>query len=82
MIVRVRLFGPQAQLAGRRQLEVELPGERATVRQVLSGLEGREPRLAASLQGSRIAVNHVFATSESVIGADDEVALIGMVGGG
>jgi len=82
MVVRVKLFGPQAQLVGSRQLEVELPGPRATVRQVLSGLQDREPRLVASLPGSRIAVNRVFVGGDSVIGADDEVALIGMVGGG
>ena len=82
MVIRVKLFGPQAQLVGSRQLEVELPGQRATVRQVLSGLQDREPRLAASLPGSRIAVNHVFVAADSPVGADDEVALIGMVSGG
>jgi molybdopterin converting factor small subunit len=82
MVVRVKLFGPQAQIVGRRQLEVELPGEQATVGQVLSGLADREPKLASSLQASRIAVNQAFADSSSRIGADDEVALIGMVGGG
>jgi molybdopterin converting factor small subunit len=82
MVIRVKLFGPQARIVGTRQLEVELPGQRATVREVLSGLEEREPRLAASLTGSRIAVNHVFVAGDSSVGADDEVALIGMVGGG
>jgi molybdopterin converting factor small subunit len=82
MVVRVKLFGPQAQLAGSRQLEVELSGEQATVGQVLSGLADREPRLAPSLPASRIAVNQAFAASDTLIGSDDEVALIGMVGGG
>ena len=82
MVVCVKLFGPQAHLVGKRELEVELPGEQATARQILSGLEDCEPRLAASLGGSRIAVNQAFVASDAVIGADDEVALIGMVGGG
>jgi molybdopterin converting factor small subunit len=82
MVVSVKLFGPQARLVGQPQLELELPGQQATVQEVLTGLEDREPRLAASLSGSRVAVNQVFVASDAVIGAEDEVALIGMVGGG
>lgn len=82
MIVRVRLFGPQAQLSGASVIDVEVQQAEATSDAVLSAIGQQCEPLAASLGASRLAVNHEFATAEQPITPDDEVALIGMVSGG
>ena len=78
----VRLFGPQAQLAGRRQLVLELATEAPTAGDVRAELGRVEPKLASSLAHSRLAINHSFASDTQPISAEDELALIGMLGGG
>ena len=82
MTVTVLLFGPQAQLAGHREIAVDVPGDVATVGAVLAALGEAAGELRDSLRTSRLAVNHEFATEETVINPGDEVALIGMVSGG
>lgn len=81
MNIDVKLFGPQARLAGARALRVEL-GETPTVAQVRAALAEISPALAPSLAASRFAVNHEFANDADTVKATDEVALIGMVSGG
>lgn len=81
MIVAVKLFGPQAQLAGTREARVELAGV-PTVAQVRAALAQVAPALVPSLATSRMAVNHAFVSDSDTISATDEVALIGMVSGG
>jgi len=80
--VTVRLFGPQARLAGRRQLVVELVGDAPTAGDVRAELGRVEPRLTPSLAHSRLAINYSFASDAQRILAEDELALIGMLGGG
>ena len=82
MRVTVRLFGPQARLAGRRQLLVELEGDAPTAGEVRAELGRVEPRLRPSLAHSRLAINHSFASDTQRVSAADELALIGMLGGG
>lgn len=81
MQVTVLLFGPQATLAGTREITVE-PAE-PTAGSVLAALAtaAAEP-LVGSLGTSRLAVNHEFAEDTHPIRPGDEVALIGMVSGG
>ncbi|NNJ24237.1 MoaD/ThiS family protein [Alienimonas chondri] len=77
----VRLFGPQARLAGADAVTITLP-ENATVAEIRSGLsEACEP-LRPSLSGSRIAVNHEYVSESEPVAFDAEVALIGLVSGG
>lgn len=82
MRVTVKLFGPQAQQVGRREVTVELGAARPTCAEVRTALQDAAPELATSLPGSWFAVNHAYVDEQHVIAADDEVALIGMVSGG
>lgn len=78
--VTVLLFGPQAALAGVRQLRLDVP--EGTVAGVRAALAAACPALAASLASSRLAVNQEFAGDADLVSASDEIALIGMVSGG
>ena len=82
MQIRILLFGPQAALAGKRQVDVDLPGPTATCGQVRQSLAQVEPRLGDSLAASRFAVNGSYAADDAVVSCADEVALIGLVSGG
>ena len=81
MTIVVRLFGPQAALAGTRQLSVDLPSG-ATARDLLTRLAETDERLAPSLPYSRVAVNFEFVDGDAIVMEEDEVALIGMLSGG
>ncbi|QDT69194.1 ThiS family protein [Planctomycetes bacterium MalM25] len=74
------LFGPQAALAGER--EIIVTAEEPTAGRVLEALAQASETLAPSLAASRLAVNHKFVGDEHPIRPGDEVALIGMVSGG
>jgi len=80
--VTVLLFGPQATLAGVREIRVRVADDSPTAGDVLAALADTAPALAVSLGVSRLAVNHEFATPDRAIRPGDEVALIGMVAGG
>lgn len=82
MKVIVKLFGSQAVRAGRRDVEIDVGDHQATCAQLRKALAAAAPALAATLPASRLAVNHTFADEAALIGPGDEVALIGMVGGG
>lgn len=53
-----------------------------SVAEVLRLLAVQCPALTDSLRSARLAVNHSFVTAASMITANDEVALIALVGGG
>ena len=76
----IKLFGPQAQLVGKRELVVT-PAE-LTVGSVLSAISQTYPELASTLSVSRLAVNQDWTAPEDPVRASDELALIGMVSGG
>lgn len=80
MKINVLLFGPQATLAKRRELTVEVA--EPTAGAVLTALASESEPLVASLSTSRLAVNHEFVAESHVLRPGDEVALIGMVSGG
>ncbi|MEX0655778.1 MAG: MoaD/ThiS family protein [Phycisphaeraceae bacterium] len=80
--VTVKLFGPQAKLAGQEAVALTLDAAAPTCRDVRAALAEAQPALTASLPGSRLAVNHEYADDDQRVSADDEVALIGMIGGG
>ncbi|MEM6654732.1 MAG: hypothetical protein AAF596_02925, partial [Planctomycetota bacterium] len=61
MLIDVLLFGPQAQAVGKRSVEIEIPGDTASVSAVFAGLRAATPELSDSLDASRLAVNHEFA---------------------
>lgn len=77
----VLLFGPQARLAGKREVNLDLPDD-ADVAAVLRALADAEPSLVPSMNVSRLAINQDFADADRRIGANDELALIGLISGG
>ena len=82
MIVRVRLFAMLRERAGRDAIEVELPA-RATVSRRWSSWP-LAPQLGDLLPGLpvRMAVNREYASGDTELGPDDELALIPPLSGG
>jgi len=80
--VRVRLFAILRERAGSESIEVEL-SDGATVATALAALS-EHPALSAVLARMpvRMAVNRVYASPETPLGPDDELALIPPVSGG
>jgi molybdopterin converting factor subunit 1 len=81
MRVSVHFFAAARELAGREQMELEIPvGCRvADLRQQLA-LE--VPRLAALLERCRLALNDDFATDDQPVPAAARLAVLPPVGGG
>ncbi|MBI1388024.1 MAG: molybdopterin converting factor, subunit 1 [bacterium] len=78
----ILLFGPQAQRAGRRKLQIELEAEAPACRDLREAIAAAAPELAETLSASRFAVNHEYAGEDRLISPGDEIALIGPVSGG
>jgi MoaE-MoaD fusion protein len=82
MTVTVRLFAILRERAGTDRLELALP-EQATVADALAALS-RMPALSALLERLpvRMAVNRDYASPQTRLAADDELALIPPLSGG
>jgi MoaE-MoaD fusion protein len=81
MRIRVELVGRAAQEAGERRIALELP-EGATAREAGEALVARYPQLEWLLRIARPAINLEYASWESALPADAEVAFIPPVSGG
>jgi molybdopterin synthase catalytic subunit len=79
--VRVRLFAIQRELAGAREVPVDLP-EGATIQDAWSAVVGRHPVLAPGRPSVRFARNGDYADPSTVLADGDEVAFIPPVSGG
>ncbi len=79
--ISVKLFGPQAHVANTDEVRLTFEHD-PTCAQVLDALGDSCPEISRTLSGSRLAVNQGFATPEAIVRESDEVALIGLVGGG
>jgi len=82
MTLTLKLFGPQAQLAGTRELTLELPVDTLTCGELRDHLARACSPLTDSLRASRFAVNQAFAGDDDLVRSGDEVALIGLISGG
>lgn len=82
MTLRILLFGPQAMLAKRQVIELELSDQPHTAEEIINQIATEHPALGASIGTSRLAINHEFADHDQIVPLDAEVALIGMVSGG
>lgn len=82
MTMQIRLFGREAELAGRRTLRLDLPSDSATCVDVRRAILKAEPALAPVISACRIAVNCEFARDNDRVAPADELALIGTVSGG
>jgi molybdopterin synthase catalytic subunit len=79
--IRIRLFAMQRELAGARELAVEL-ADGATVEAAWAALVARHPVLAPGRSAVRFAVNGEYAGPEAILADGDEVAMIPPVSGG
>ncbi len=81
MRVRVRLFAIQRELAGTRELGLDLPAS-ATVGDAWDALVLRHPVLAPGRSSVRFARNGAYAAADELLADGDEVAMIPPVSGG
>ncbi|MDQ6793757.1 MAG: MoaD/ThiS family protein, partial [Chloroflexota bacterium] len=79
--VRVRLFAIQRELAGVRELDLELPAG-ANIEDAWTALVERHPVLAPGRPSVRFARNGVYAEPGARLGDGDELACIPPVSGG
>jgi molybdopterin synthase catalytic subunit len=79
--VRVRLFALQRELAGARELSLDLP-EPASVEAAWDALVARHPVLAPGRPSVRFARNGAYADATDALADGDEVAMIPPVSGG
>jgi molybdopterin converting factor subunit 1 len=76
--VKVKLFAAIRDAAGTDSVTVEA----ATVAEVAEKLRGLWPAAQPLVDRSRFAVNQAFAPHETILSADDDVAIIPPVSGG
>jgi molybdopterin converting factor subunit 1 len=81
MRVKVLFFGMLKEIAGRSTENVDLQ-EGASVRDLLGHYESQLPALKNLLPSVALAVNQQYAAPDTVLGPDDEVALLPPVSGG
>lgn len=81
MRVRVRLFAVQRELAGAREVPLEL-GDGATVEDAWAAIVARFPLLAPGRPSVRFARNGDYAEAATTLDDGDEVAFIPPVSGG
>ena len=81
MRVRVRLFAVQRELAGTREVALDLP-DGATIEAAWSALTDRFPSLAPGREAVRFARNGEYAVATEVLADGDELACIPPVSGG
>lgn len=83
MKLNVLLFGPYADAAEERAVELELPGRSdCTAADVLLELAERRPKLSDMLGAAMLAVNCTVARPDQRVREGDELAVIGLVSGG
>ncbi|HEV2005816.1 MAG TPA: molybdenum cofactor biosynthesis protein MoaE, partial [Candidatus Limnocylindrales bacterium] len=79
--IRVRLFAMQRELAGTREVVLELPIG-ATIEDAWRGLVAKHPLLAPGRSSVRFARNAAYAPATTLLEDGDEVAMIPPVSGG
>ncbi|MCE9554914.1 MAG: MoaD/ThiS family protein [Planctomycetes bacterium] len=81
MRIRVKLFAVARDLAGRSELELELPSG-ANVAVLRAALVRDVPAFGPLLPHMQIAIDSRYATDDEPIGPHSEVAIIPPVSGG
>jgi MoaE-MoaD fusion protein len=79
--VRIRLFAIQRELAGAREVPLELPAG-STIQDAWDALVALHPALAPGRQSVRFALNTEYADASAVLADNDELAIIPPVSGG
>ena len=81
MRVRVRLFAIQRELAGTREVPIDL-GDGATIGEAWDALVAAHPALAPGRDSVRFARNGAYADTATILADGDELAVIPPVSGG
>ena len=81
MRIRVRLFAIQRELAGTRELALDLPDD-STIEDAWTAVVARFPGLAPGRASIRFARNAAYAPPDTPLADGDEVAMIPPVSGG
>jgi molybdopterin converting factor subunit 1 len=81
MRVRVLFFGVLKEVAGKAADEIDVR-DGASVRDVLLHYQSQIPQLKSSLSSIALAVNQQYAGADTILKANDEVALLPPVSGG
>lgn len=83
MRFEVHLFGPYRDAVGTATVALEhVSNEPVSAAGLLALIAEREPRLRPLMAGARLAVNSRYAQPDDRVNETDEVALIGLLGGG
>lgn len=84
MVLEVLIFGAAALAAKADRVSIVVGGEgdSPTAGDVAAALGSQHPALGFALRSGRIAINQRYAAPDAPIAADDEVALIALLGGG
>src|SRR3989442_15677818 len=75
MQVTVRLFATYREVAGSKELKVQLAAG-ATVRSLLDAIYAKHPRLKGFVETLLLAVNNEFVDAASTLREGDEAALL------
>ena len=81
MHIRVRLFARQREVAGTREVELEL-GAGATIEDAWSAMADRVPAIASGRRYVRFARNGDYAAPDTLLADGDEVSCIPPISGG
>jgi molybdopterin converting factor subunit 1 len=81
MHIRVRLFARQREMAGTREVELEL-GAGATIEDAWGALIDRVPAIASGRRYVRFARNGDYAAADTPLAEGDEIACIPPISGG
>ncbi|WP_151735434.1 molybdopterin converting factor subunit 1 [Paenibacillus tengchongensis] len=82
MHIHIRLFAGLAEVIGASSLAFHVHTDEVTAAQLKEQLSAAYPEAASQIQVSMVAVNREYATGDTQIAADAEVALIPPVSGG
>mgnify|MGYP001464341441 CR=1 FL=1 len=81
MDVTIRLFAGLREKAGTSKLTLSVP-KGTNVQQLLSLVQAEKLELEGATKGVLVAVNHEYASADTVITESDDLALIPPVSGG
>ena len=81
MDVTIRLFASLREKAGTSKLTLSVP-EGTNVQQLLSLIQAEKLELEGATKGVLVAVNHEYASADTIITELDDLALIPPVSGG
>src|SRR5690242_4163304 len=82
MKLQIRLFAGLAERVGAPVIDIELNGDTYTVQAVKEELAKLHPLAADAVRASFLAKNRAYASDDTAVNAEDELALIPPVSGG